>query len=172
MGTKVKSQMRFRLALVLGLVVGLLFLNRSFSYSQNIKVLSFKEFEPHLSFSNDTTYLINFWATWCTPCVEEIPAINQLAKDYSDKKLKILLVSLDFPQQIESRLIPFIRKYGLVPEVMVLDDPDFDSWINRVSPDWSGAIPATLVYRNGVRDFYEKSFSYAELEDIVNQKLK
>jgi len=163
--------MRFKHILVLGLVVGLFFSIRSLSYPQSIKVLSFPEFEPHLFHQNDTTYLINFWATWCTPCVEELPAINRLAENYSGDRLRILLVSLDFPSQLESRLVPFIEKYAIRPEVLVLDDPDFNSWINKVSPEWSGAIPATLVYRGNDRSFYEKSFTYSELEKIVKQKL-
>ncbi len=137
----------------------------------NIPVYDFSGIRPFLEQTDDTTYLINFWATWCTPCVEEMPAINEIARKYRDRKLSILLVSLDFPTHIEARVIPFIREHRLIPRVVVLDDPDADSWIREVSPGWSGAIPATLIYRKEERDFFEKSFTYQELETIVKLKL-
>jgi thiol-disulfide isomerase/thioredoxin len=135
-------------------------------------VLSFKDFEPHLHFSNDTTYLVNFWASWCTPCVEELPAFERIGKEYRGKPLKILLVSLDFPSQIESRLLPFIEKHRITSEVLVLDDPDANKWINKVDPEWSGTIPATLIYNRQNRSFHEGSFTYEELKLIVEQNLK
>ncbi|HDR88101.1 MAG TPA: TlpA family protein disulfide reductase [Bacteroidetes bacterium] len=137
----------------------------------DIPVFDFSGIRPFLEQTDDTTYLINFWATWCTPCVEEMPAINEIARKYRDRKLSILLVSLDFPTHIETRVIPFIREHRLIPRVVVLDDPDADRWIREVSSRWSGAIPATLIYRNEKRDFYEKSFTYQELETIVKLKL-
>lgn len=134
------SNMRFNslLLLILGLVVGLLFSSSSPSLHPELKVLNFREFEPHLLKSNDTTYVINFWASWCVPCLEEMPAFQKLHEKYRNKKFKLLLVSLDVPSQVEKRLIPTISKYGLTAEVIVLDDPDFNSWINKVDKNWSG----------------------------------
>jgi hypothetical protein len=79
--------------------------------------------------------------------VEELPAFERVGDEYSDKKVKVLLVSLDFPGQIESRLLPFLDKHKIRSEVLVLNDPDANQWINRVDPSWSGAIPATLIYQ-------------------------
>jgi thiol-disulfide isomerase/thioredoxin len=134
-------------------------------------VLSFNDFEPHLHFSNDTTYLVNFWATWCTPCVTELPAFEQIREEYSKEKLKVILVSLDFPGQIESRLLPFLEQNGIRSEVLVLNDPDANRWIDRVDPSWSGAIPATLIYNRKSRLFHEGTYSYEELKQIVEHKL-
>lgn len=141
------------------------------SLAQEIPVMNFDEFESRLHRDNDTTYLINFWATWCQPCVEEIPAINELARRYAGEKFSILLVSLDFPSHIDTRLTPFIERYQVLPRVILLHDPDFDYWIRKVHPDWSGAIPATLIYRGGSRSFYEKPLKINEFETIINQKL-
>ncbi|MCK4751475.1 MAG: TlpA family protein disulfide reductase [Bacteroidales bacterium] len=121
---------------------------------------------------NDTTYLVNFWASWCTPCVEELPAIERIGEEYRGEKIKIVLVSLDFPKQIESRLVPFIEKNKIRSEVLVLNDPDANKWIDKVDPAWSGSIPATLIYNRNGRMFHEGTYTYEELKQIIDQKLK
>ncbi len=121
----------------------------------------------------DTTYIINFWATWCKPCVAELPYFEELGAAYANDPVKLILISLDFPQQIEKKLIPFIKKNKVQSEVWVLDDPDANTWIDKVSPQWSGAIPATLVYNRDTRAFWEQSFeTYEELNTIVKPFLK
>ncbi len=129
---------------------------------------TFDELAPIFKKQNDTTYVINFWATWCKPCVEELPYFESLHEATGSQPIKVILVSLDFPKQIESRLLPFIEKRKLKSEVVVLLDPKANSWIDRVSPEWSGAIPATVIYRNDDYHFMEHTFSsYDELKDEV-----
>lgn len=118
---------------------------------------------------NDTTYVINFWATWCKPCVEEMPYFIELQENSQGEALRVVLISLDFPKQIEQRLVPFVEKRGIKPMVAVLLDGRYNDWIDRVSPDWSGAIPATLVYRRDNRHFLGQAVkSLAELKTEVN----
>ena len=144
----------------------------SFTLSgQDIKVYNFDTFQPRLQEKSDSLYVINFWATWCVPCVKEMPAFNKAEQQFSNKKVKILLVSLDMPKHIDSRLIPFLEKHNVTSEVVLLDDPDFNSWIDKVDPQWGGGIPATLIYNRKSRSFYEQSFEYDELSDIINTKL-
>ncbi len=132
----------------------------------NIKVESY-DYNGLSSFLNqkdDTVYVINFWATWCAPCIKELPYFEEIGKNYKDKNVKVILVSLDFPKKVESSLIPFIEKKKLVSQVLHLDDPDANSWIEKVNKNWSGAIPATIIYKNEDVSFYEQSFTYEELE--------
>jgi thiol-disulfide isomerase/thioredoxin len=135
----------------------------------SIPIVDFSGIEPLLAYENDTTYIINFWATWCAPCVKELPYLEQIANDYKDEKLKVILVNLDFPSHYETRLLPFIEQNQISSKVIMLDDPDANSWINKVDPSWSGSIPATLVYNKWKREFFEKEFSQSELEEIVKQ---
>ncbi len=139
------------------------------SKTTTIEVLDYSELAHHLEKQNDTTYVINFWATWCKPCVEELPAFEKMHAEIGSKKQKLLLVSLDFPNQIEKQLIPFIKKRNLQPEVIVLSDPDTNTWIPKVSPEWSGAIPATLVYNKNKKLFFEESFDYNKLQNTLKQ---
>jgi hypothetical protein len=94
-----------------------------------------------------------------------------LGAKYSDSNLKIIMVSMDMPNQIESKLIPFIEKNNMKNEVLLLDDPDFNSWIPVVDKEWTGAIPATLIYSNSFREFYAKELTFTELEEIVKPLL-
>jgi thiol-disulfide isomerase/thioredoxin len=133
---------------------------------------SFEEMEWIFNQQNDTTYVINFWATWCKPCVAEMPFFIELYNTYRGEKVKLILVSLDFKKQIENKLIPFIETHNLQPEVVVLDDPDTNKWISKIAEEWSGSIPATLIYNKNNREFYEQSFeSFEELNLIVKSNL-
>jgi hypothetical protein len=77
-------------------------------------------------------------------------------------------VSLDFKKDYLSKLQPFVEKRELESFVMVLEDNRANYWIDDVDPSWSGAIPATLVYRGTQRTFFERTFSHVdELSDIV-----
>ncbi len=133
--------------------------------------MNFSELEPLLHKSNDTTYVINFWATWCKPCVEELPAFEELNRKYSNRPVKVLLVSLDFVRNLESRVIPFIKNQNLKSEIVLLNDPKSNIWIDKVNPDWSGSIPATLIYNRNQRTFYERAFHFEELETELKRHM-
>ncbi len=135
------------------------------SDSVAIASLNFDELQQqYFQKKTDTVYIINFWATWCKPCVKELPAFEKIASEYKDEKVKLLLVSLDFPEKKETQVIPFVKKHNIKAEVVLLADDDANSWIPKVSPVWSGAIPATIIYKNENRKFYEQSFTFEELK--------
>lgn len=133
-----------------------------------IRVLNYDELRPLLQQENDTTYVVNFWATWCGPCVKELPHFLELQEKYAQHPFVLLLVSLDFKKDYVRKLQPFVIEHGIRPNVVVLEDNRSDFWINDIHPDWSGALPATLVYNKKQRLFYERTFQTSgELEDIV-----
>ena len=137
----------------------------------SIPQTDFAGLEPLLHKQNDTVYVINFWATWCKPCIEELPAFERINREYEGSRVRVILVSLDFPKKYEEQLIPFVEKENLQSTVVHLTEINANKWIDKVDPDWSGAIPATLVYKKGLREFYEQKLSYQELKTIVEQKL-
>lgn len=151
--------------------MNLLFLFPFKSFSQQAEVVKFPFIESLLNNKSDTTYIINFWATWCKPCVKEMPHFEKLNSLYSDKKIKVILVSLDFKRQLETNLIPYLNKNKIQSKVVLLDEPDYNLWIDKVDKSWGGAIPATLVINSSKnqRIFYEKDFTFEELEKIIKQ---
>lgn len=138
---------------------------------REIPVYDFDGFSKLLEMDDDYTYIINFWATWCAPCIKELPYFERILDERQEAKLRVVLVSLDMPKMWESHLLPFVEKRGLDSHIMVLDDPKQNSWIPRVNPDWSGAIPATIIYNKDQRQFYEKPFTYEELQLELNKFL-
>jgi thiol-disulfide isomerase/thioredoxin len=134
----------------------------------SIPSYNFDEFSQLLKKNNDTTYIINFWATWCKPCIKELPAFERIHNEYSSNNVKVILASLDFPKQLDSHLIPFIDKHQIKSEVVLLIDPDSNSWIPKVDTNWTGAIPATIIYNSKQRRFYERTFNYDELTQEIN----
>ena len=130
-------------------------------------IYNFEELKPVLEPKDDATYIVNFWATWCKPCIEELPIFQEIHDRYSSKNVKVILVSLDFPEKIETQLKPFIAEYELTPRVILLNDPHENEWIPKIDPEWSGALPATLIYTKNKRAFYEQSFTKeALLEEL------
>ncbi|KAB7529529.1 redoxin domain-containing protein [Flagellimonas olearia] len=130
-------------------------------------VYNFKDFEPLLHQSDDKTYVVNFWATWCKPCIAEMPYFERIHAEQKDNNVEVLLVSLDMPGMWKSRLEPFVEEKGMKSKVVILDDPKQNEWIPKVSEDWGGGIPATLIYNKDKRTFYEKGFTYKELNEAL-----
>lgn len=135
------------------------------SYSQDIETINFEQLEE-LWDNNDTLYVVNFWATWCQPCVEELPDFMRLNNDYQNEKFKMILVSLDFPKHINTRVKPFLKQNNINTKVVLLDD-DPNIWINLISKNWDGAIPATLFLKNNKRAFHPKQLTYKQLITIT-----
>lgn len=145
-----------------------LFLFSNDIVSQNVKVFdNYTTLEKEILSDKNTVYVVNFWATWCGPCVKELPYFEKLNSE--NKSIKVVLVSLDFKNQFESKLIPFLKKKNIKSEVVFLADTDYNSWLPKVDKDWSGSIPATLIIKNGKQYFAERVFdNYQELNDYVN----
>lgn len=122
--------------------------------------------------SPDTTYIVNYWATWCGPCVKELPYFFALAESLSNTKNKVVLVSLDFKSQLEKKVIPFFEKNPTTASVFLLADKDYDSYIERVHPTWDGPIPITVVLKGDKKLFTDQEFeNLAQLRQFVKPLL-
>lgn len=137
------------------------------SANYEVKSFDYEGLKAYMKVNNDTTYVYNFWATWCKPCVAELPSFLKLKETYKNKPFQLVLVSLDFSKSVEKSLLPFLEKKKIDAKVILLNDPDANSWIEKIDKDWSGAIPATLILNKDKRKFYEQSFNYENLEEEV-----
>ncbi len=121
--------------------------------------------------SSDTIYVVNFWATWCKPCVQELPDFEKLGQESANTKTKVLLVSMDFKENLKDKVEPFLKKNNYRTECVLLDEIDGNSFINKLYPKWSGAIPATYVTKQNKKqeEFIEKKLHYEELKTILEK---
>ena len=163
--------MRFYLKLFMILLLSLIF-SCSDKINDSIEVVDFDSFYSKIDLSSDDTYVINFWATWCSPCVKELPYFESVNREFSEKNVKVLLVSLDFPSQIESKLKPYLKKNKIKSNVILLDDSKMNKWVPRVSEKWDGGIPATLIVNSSNYNFYpnpfEKEELVSEIQKVIN----
>lgn len=132
-------------------------------------MLGFEELKSLYSPKNDTTYVVHFFASWCAPCLKELPIFVNLMTVPSDPKVKVLLVSLDAAKSYETALVPLIEKFHIPQTVLLLTEPNPNRWIGQVDKDWSGTIPCTLIVKNKgkVRRFFEHALSQDELIPLL-----
>jgi thiol-disulfide isomerase/thioredoxin len=146
----------------------------SFVKAQTIHQMSFDELQRKIAATKDSLIVLNFWATWCKPCVEELPYFEQLNKKYASQKVKVILVNLDFNSKITTVAEPFVKKRNLESEVVHITDTDPNTWINKIDGSWSGAIPATAIY-NAMHEkikFTEGGMTFDELESTCLREMK
>ena len=135
--------------------------------SSDVGIIKFSDLNRIIEDKNNDILIVNFWATWCAPCIKELHQFDDLNEKYKGKNVKVILVSFDFADQLDKRVIPFIKKRNVKSEVVLLDETDYNSFIDKVDPGWTGAIPATLMIdrRKGLKkEFFEKEFKEGQLD--------
>lgn len=142
-------------------------------YSQQIKKWKITDI-TNLIEKSDSVLVINFWATFCKPCVEEIPDLIKFTKKYSKQKVALYLVSLDLTDYYPTRIKKFVAAKKYAAHIAWLDESNADYFCPKISQDWSGSIPATLFInkKNGYSKFYEKKLTAAEIEKEIKLALK
>lgn len=134
------------------------------SLSKEIPEFDFDSFEPKLYQKDNKIHVVNFWATWCVPCIKELPYFEKLHQE--NPNVEVLLVSLDMNTKAIHK---FLDKKPITANIAWLNDTQQNTWIPKVSDKWSGALPATVIYSQKKRSFFEKDFTYQELLEQVKQ---
>jgi thiol-disulfide isomerase/thioredoxin len=127
-------------------IVFLLFLSFTL-YSQEVKTItSTDEYKALLDNSKGKVILVNFWATWCPPCVKEFPELVKLYNDYKDKEFVLMFISLDDKSEYDSKLLPFLKKQGVDFTSYFGNFSNPETIMNYVDKSWQGEIPYTGIY--------------------------
>jgi len=155
------------------LFIATLFLFSVNLFSQQIKKIKITELEKTIAESK-TPLIINFWATFCKPCVQEIPYFQQQVKEHKNDSVKLLLVSLDLESYYPTKIKTFVTKQKFTAPIVWLDESNADYFCPKVDTAWSGAIPATLFINNktGYRKFFEEQLSNEKLKKEIAAVLK
>ena len=136
-------------------LIAFLVLLTSSAFSQNIRKVKITEVEEYIK-NSDHPLVVNCWATWCAPCIEEIPYFMQTVKKYSDQKVELLLVSLDFTTSYPTRIQELVKKKKFEATFFWLNETNADYFCPKIDPKWDGTLPSTLFVNNntGYRQFF------------------
>ncbi|HEY5747520.1 MAG TPA: TlpA disulfide reductase family protein [Chryseolinea sp.] len=135
--------------------------------AQQANVIKFDKLQALIDAKSDQVQVINFWATWCAPCVKELPLLEKLNAT-NDPTVKVTLINLDFADKLD-KVNAFIARKNMKTDVLLLDEIDYNTWIDKVDKSWGGAIPATLIInpKNGRRKFLDKELQEGDLEKLI-----
>ena len=138
---------------------------------ESVEIIKFDRLESLINDQGEKVKIINFWATWCGPCVKELPHFEAAREEFSDK-VSVNLISLDFADQL-SKVNRFVQKKALKSDIYLLDEIDYNTWIDKVDRSWTGAIPATLIIneKTGERKFVESELEEEELYSLIQDFL-
>lgn len=156
---------------LLFIILCILFSTVSFAQT-NVPVFDLSQYQNRVLQKNDTLYVVNFWATWCKPCIEELPIFEKVAQTYTQQPVKIILVSQDAKTRAV-QVNDFLQKNKYTSESFILSAGNPNVWIDKIDSNWSGTIPMTLFYKNGNKIYFHEGDyeTYDELEKIIHSKL-
>jgi thiol-disulfide isomerase/thioredoxin len=142
-------------------------------FAQEIKSIKITELEKTIAESK-TPLIVNFWATFCKPCIEEIPYFQEEVKKHSKEGVQLLLVSLDLKSYYPQKVQAFADKQQFTAPVVWLNETDADYFCPKIDPQWSGSIPASLFINNktGYRKFLEAELTKEELQKEISALVK
>lgn len=108
--------------------------------------------------------IINFWATWCKPCVTELPQFEQINTQFDQYQIKVILVSVDFLNEI-GKVNQMVKAKGIKSEVWLMNAKNQNEFIEGVSKNWSGSVPASWLInkKTGKNKMIEKSLTKTEI---------
>lgn len=152
------------------LIAALFFLTH-LCHAQLAEVVNASDLQQRIAAERDKIQIINFWATWCGPCIKELPLFEKITSE-GRPDVKVILVSLDLDLDPDpEKVYSFIDRKNIQSEVLLLNEPDPSSWINKIEPQWSGALPATVIInpKTGKRKFIGRSLREGELEEYLNE---
>lgn len=132
------------------------------------EIIKLTQLQEHIQAKTDHVKVINFWATWCAPCVKEMPLFEELNATRSDVKVTLVSMDLDLDPNPE-KVYRFIDRRKIKSQVFILNEQNPNAWIDQIEKSWSGALPATIIINGttGKRKFVERELHQGDLEKLI-----
>ena len=142
-------------------------------FGQDVKKIKITDLEKTIAESK-TPLIINFWATFCKPCVEEIPYFQEAIKKYKKDSIRLLLVSLDLQDFYPAKIKNFATKRKFTVPIFWLDEYNADYFCPKIDTSWTGGMPSTLFVNNstGYHKFFEDQLSKEKLDKEIQEMIK
>jgi len=153
------------------LITSIAFAHRGFT--QQVTKAKIEDITSYIQ-KADHPLIVTFWATWCRPCIEELPVLQEVVQQNESEKVELVMVSLDFPEAYPKDVLDFIKRKNISATFFWLNETDADHFCPAVDKQWQGSIPATLFVnqQNNYRKFFEKKISPEELDITIQSMLK
>lgn len=153
------------------ILIGCFFISESIG--QEIKKVKIDELQKIIA-ETKTPMIVNFFATWCKPCIEELPYFLEEYAAHKKDSLGLLLVSMDFKDEFQSKVAGFVKKREITAPVFWLDETNADIFCPKIDSSWGGAIPASFFInpKTGYRKFYEEQLTHEQLKKEIMAILK
>lgn len=142
-------------------------------FCQEIKKVKITDIEEYIK-KSDHPIVVSFWATWCAPCVEEIPWLQSAVEKNKTGKVELVLVSLDFPNFYPKKIADVVKQKKFAGTLFWLDETNADYFCPKIDAKWDGAIPATLLINNktGYRKFFNRQLTERQVEPEISSLMK
>ncbi|HEY0741469.1 MAG TPA: TlpA disulfide reductase family protein [Chryseosolibacter sp.] len=141
------------------------------AFGQDAKIVKLADLQALINKKSDNIQVVNFWATWCGPCIKEMPLFEKVTAE-NRPGVKVTLVSMDLDLNPNpEKVYKFIERKNIKSEVLLLDEKDPDAWISKIEKEWSGSLPATIVInqKTGHRKFVGKELHEGDLERLIEE---
>jgi thiol-disulfide isomerase/thioredoxin len=140
--------------------------------AQQVKSVKITDLENTIKESK-TPLIVNFWATFCVPCLQEIPYFQEITEQYKSKNVSLVFVSLDMKEAYPVKVNEMAKRLKLVYPVVWLNETNADYFCPKVDTTWSGGMPSSLFVNNatGYHKFFEEPLSREKLEEEIQVML-
>ncbi len=151
-------------------IVAALVLTAFSSFGQEARIVNLQELKEAIGAPGEGVRVINFWATWCGPCVKELPYFEKVGKERKDVEIILVSTDLDLDPNPE-KVHRFVKRKNLTSKVLILEVQQSNDWIDQLDKEWSGALPATIVFnsKTGKRKFVGQELHEGELEKLIRE---
>lgn len=141
-------------------------------FSQSIKKVKIGEVDAYVKKSKHPV-VVSFWATWCAPCVEEIPYLQEAVQNHKGDSVELILVSLDYQNFYPKKISEFVKEKKYKATFWWLNETNADVFCPVIDPKWDGSIPCTLLVNNktGYRKFIMRQMTDRQVEPEIKYLL-